>query len=143
MLSSSSLKPLLAAACVATLVAASGCGEEQSRGGTVPGDTLTVFSSLPLQGPRAEQSKSIVNAQKLALRDSGGRVGDYKVNFASADDATAGGPQAIPGGRWLRPQASMRGSPTSIKPRSQTSSRSSHNRAPRRRDSPFRTRLPV
>jgi branched-chain amino acid transport system substrate-binding protein len=73
------------------LVAASGCGEEQSRGGTVPGDTLTVFSSLPLQGPRAEQSQSIVNAQKLALRDSGGRVGDYKVNYASADDSTAGG----------------------------------------------------
>jgi branched-chain amino acid transport system substrate-binding protein len=85
------LKPLLAAACAVTLVAASGCGEEQSRGGTVPGDTLTIFSSLPLQGPRAEQSQSIVNAQKLALRDSGGRVGDYKVNYASADDSTAGG----------------------------------------------------
>ena len=72
-------------------MAAVGCGEEQSRGGTVPGDTLTIFSSLPLQGPRADQAKSIVNAQKLALRDSGGRVGDFKVNFASADDSTAGG----------------------------------------------------
>jgi branched-chain amino acid transport system substrate-binding protein len=82
---------MLAAACVAALAAATGCGAEQSRGGTVPGDTLTVFSSLPLQGPRAAQSESIVNAQKLALRDSGGRVGDYKVNYASADDSTAGG----------------------------------------------------
>ena len=88
---SPSLKSLLAAACATALVAAVGCGEEQSRGGTVPGDTLTIFSSLPLQGPRADQSKSIVNAQKLALRDSGGRVGDHKVNFASADDSTAGG----------------------------------------------------
>ena len=85
------LKPLLAAACVLTAVSAIGCGAEQSRGGTVPGDTLTIFSSLPLQGPRAEQSQSIVNAQKLALRDSGGKVGDFKVNFASADDSTAGG----------------------------------------------------
>ena len=85
------LKPLLAAACVLTVVSALGCGEEQSRGGTVPGDTLTIFSSLPLQGPRAEQSQSIVNAQKLALRDSGGKVGDFKVNYASADDSTAGG----------------------------------------------------
>jgi branched-chain amino acid transport system substrate-binding protein len=84
-------KPLLAAVCATALLGAAGCGEEQSRGGTVPGDTLTVFSSLPLQGPRAAQSKSIVNAQKLALRDSGGRVGDFKVNFASADDSTAGG----------------------------------------------------
>ncbi|MGH2979746.1 MAG: branched-chain amino acid ABC transporter substrate-binding protein [Solirubrobacterales bacterium] len=90
-LSSAFPKILLAAACAVTLVGASGCGEEQSRGGTVPGDTLTVFSSLPLQGSRAEQSRSIVNAQKLALRDSGGRVGDFKVNYASADDSTAGG----------------------------------------------------
>lgn len=85
------MKSLLAAACAMALVATVGCGEEQSRGGTVPGDTLTIFSSLPLQGARADQAKSIVNAQKLALRDSGGRVGDYKVNFASADDSTAGG----------------------------------------------------
>jgi branched-chain amino acid transport system substrate-binding protein len=90
-LPSSWSKPLLAAACALSLAAASACGEEQSRGGTVPGDTLTVFSSLPLQGPRAEQAQSIVNAQKLALRDSGGRVGDFKVNYASADDSTAGG----------------------------------------------------
>ena len=93
MLLSSPLKPVLAAACALALAVAAGCGEEQSRGGTVPGDTLTVFSSLPLQGPRAEQSKSIVNAEKLALRDSGGRVGDFNVNFASADDSTAGGDQ--------------------------------------------------
>jgi branched-chain amino acid transport system substrate-binding protein len=85
------LKPLAAVACVLAAAATTGCGEEQSRGGTVPGDTLTIFSSLPLQGPRAEQSRSIVNAQKLALRDSGGRVGDFKINFASADDSTAGG----------------------------------------------------
>ena len=69
------MKSLLAAACAMALVAPAGCGNEQSRGGTVPGDTLTIFSSLPLQGARADQAKSIVNAQKLALRDSGGRVG--------------------------------------------------------------------
>ncbi len=68
-----------------------GCGDEQSRSGRVPGDTLTIFSSLPLQGPHADQAQSIVNAQKLALREAGGKVGDFKINFASADDATAGG----------------------------------------------------
>ena len=67
------------------------CGDEQSRSGRVPGDTLTIFSSLPLQGPHADQAQSIVNAEKLALREVGGRVGDFKINFASADDATAGG----------------------------------------------------
>jgi branched-chain amino acid transport system substrate-binding protein len=85
------LKPLLAAACAVALAAASGCGAEQSRGGTVPGDTLTIFTSLPLQGPRAPQARSIINAEKLALRDSGGKVGEFKINFAAADDSTSGG----------------------------------------------------
>ena len=84
-LTRTSSKALLAVACAVALVAAAvGCGDEQSRGGTVPGDTLTIFSSLPLQGPHAEQAQSIVNAQKLALRDAGGKAGDFKVNFASA-----------------------------------------------------------
>jgi branched-chain amino acid transport system substrate-binding protein len=86
-----SSKALLAVACVLAVVAASGCGEEQSRAGRVPGDTLTIFSSLPLQGAHADQAQSIVNAEKLALRETGGRAGDFKINFASADDATAGG----------------------------------------------------
>ena len=74
------LTALLVLACVA---AVAGCGDEQSRSGRVPGDTLTIFSSLPLQGPHADQAQSIVNAQKLALREAGGKAGDFKVNFAS------------------------------------------------------------
>jgi branched-chain amino acid transport system substrate-binding protein len=76
---------------LACSVAVAACGDEQSRSGRVPGDTLTIFSSLPLQGSRADQAQSIVNAEKLALREAGGKVGDFKINFASADDATAGG----------------------------------------------------
>jgi branched-chain amino acid transport system substrate-binding protein len=74
----------------ALLVFVAGCGTDQSRGGQVPGDTLTIYSSLPLQGPHKAQSQSIVNAEKLALREVGGKVGDFNVNFASRDDATAG-----------------------------------------------------
>ena len=81
---------LLVLACSVAVVA---CSDEQSRSGRVPGDTLTIFSSLPLQGPHADQAQSIVNAEKLALREAGGKVGDFKINFASADDATAGGDQ--------------------------------------------------
>jgi branched-chain amino acid transport system substrate-binding protein len=67
-----------------------GCGSDQSRGGVVSGDTLTIYSSLPLQGPHAAQAQSIINAQKLALKETGGKAGDFKVNFAARDDATAG-----------------------------------------------------
>jgi branched-chain amino acid transport system substrate-binding protein len=56
----------------------------------VPGDTLTIYSSLPLQGPYAGQARAIVNGEKLALKEAGGKVGSFKVNFAARDDATAG-----------------------------------------------------
>ena len=56
----------------------------------MPGDTLTIYSSLPLQGPHKAQSQSIVNGEKLALKEAGGKAGEFKVNFASRDDATAG-----------------------------------------------------
>lgn len=81
----------LLAAFAATLAA---CGTDKSRGGKVPGDTLTVFSSLPLQGPEAERSQSIIDAEKLALRQAGGKAGNFKVNFAFSDDSTASGPRA-------------------------------------------------
>jgi branched-chain amino acid transport system substrate-binding protein len=77
---------LLAAAAV-TATGASGCGSDQSKGGTVKGDTLTVFSSLPLQGPEAARARSVLNGEKLALEDAGGKAGDFKVNFSFTDDA--------------------------------------------------------
>lgn len=79
----------IAVLAAAVAVAVGGCGD-QSRGGVVPGDTLTIYSSLPLQGPHAGQAQSIINGEKLALHDAGGKAGDFKVNFVSRDDATAG-----------------------------------------------------
>jgi branched-chain amino acid transport system substrate-binding protein len=75
----------------ASAAALGACGSDQSRGGKVTGDTLTVFSSLPLQGPEAERSQSIIDAEKLALEQAGGKAGSFKVNFAFSDDSTAGG----------------------------------------------------
>jgi branched-chain amino acid transport system substrate-binding protein len=90
--------PLTAAVTILAL-GAGGCGD-QSRGGHISGDTLTIYSSLPLQGPHRAQSESIINGEKLALQEAGGKAGAYKVNFASRDDATAGdsaGPGWSPG----------------------------------------------
>jgi branched-chain amino acid transport system substrate-binding protein len=78
------------AALFAALVILSGCGGDQSRGGEVAGDTLTIYSSVPLQGPHADQARAIVDGEKLALSEAGGKAGSYKVNFANLDDATAG-----------------------------------------------------
>jgi branched-chain amino acid transport system substrate-binding protein len=91
------------------VVATAGCSADQSPGGRISGQLATVFSSLPLQGPRADQTRSIVNAQKLALRDAGGRAGKFKLNFAFADDATARGSGGAPGWDADRVAANARG----------------------------------
>jgi branched-chain amino acid transport system substrate-binding protein len=77
-----------AALAVAALPAvATGCGGDQSNGGKVKGDTLTIFSSLPLQGPETDRAKSILRAEKLALKQAGGKAGNFKVNFSFLSDA--------------------------------------------------------
>jgi branched-chain amino acid transport system substrate-binding protein len=85
-----SLRVTAAIALVAAPLLA-GCGSDQSRGGKVVGDTLTIYTSLPLQGPHKHRAQSMINAEKLALQDAGGKAGSYKVNFAARDDSTAGG----------------------------------------------------
>jgi branched-chain amino acid transport system substrate-binding protein len=52
------------------------------------GKQLTVYSSLPLQGPAAAISQQIVGGEKLALADAGGRVGSFTVSYVSLDDSS-------------------------------------------------------
>jgi branched-chain amino acid transport system substrate-binding protein len=78
------------------LAAALACGLVACGGGNDAGTaaaaadaamTVTVYSSLPLRGPSAAQSQSIVNAEKLALEDAGGRAGPFIVKYVSLDDS--------------------------------------------------------
>ncbi|MDP8943285.1 MAG: branched-chain amino acid ABC transporter substrate-binding protein [Actinomycetota bacterium] len=79
---------------IAALVAALGlaaCGEEEQGdgGGRAPGNTLTIYSSLPLQGSNRPQSLDVVNGMKLALEQRGGKVGRFTIRYRSLDDSTA------------------------------------------------------
>ena len=66
------------------------CGTSSSGGGSViSGNTLTIYSSLPLQGATAGQSQSMVNGAKLAVKDVGAKIGKYSVKYVSLDDSTA------------------------------------------------------
>lgn len=67
------------------------CGSSSSGGGkgAIKGTSLTIYSSLPLQGASGPQSQAIVNGAKLAVKDAGGKVGKYKINYVSLDDSTA------------------------------------------------------
>ncbi len=70
------------------------CGDDDEDGGdggggTVSGDTLTIYSSLPLQGASRVNSESVNNGAKLALKEAGGKVGKYTIRFRTLDDSTA------------------------------------------------------
>jgi branched-chain amino acid transport system substrate-binding protein len=76
------------------------CGDDDDEsvggggegGGGISGDTLTIYSSLPLQGTSKGQSEAVINGEKLALKEAGSKVGKFKINYVSLDDSTAQNP---------------------------------------------------
>lgn len=76
---------VVAAGLLTASLAVSGCGHVSAT--ETIGNQLTVYSSLPLQGPFAQASQQIVGGEKLALAQVGGHVGGLHISFASLDDA--------------------------------------------------------
>jgi len=63
----------------------------------VTGNQLAIYSSLPLQGPSAEISEQIVNGERLALAEAGGRIGPFRVGYVSLDDSNPTNGRLDPG----------------------------------------------
>ena len=86
-----------AAALLAVGLAIAACGGDGDSGGggasgggaSGKGKTLTIYSSLPLQGAARQQAVATVNGIKLKLKQVGGKVGNYKIKYVSRDDSTA------------------------------------------------------
>jgi branched-chain amino acid transport system substrate-binding protein len=73
---------------VATLALA-GCGSKHDvAGDRIPGDVLTVYTSLPLQGPSGSGGASVLDGERLALAQLHGRIGRYEIRLRALDDAT-------------------------------------------------------
>jgi branched-chain amino acid transport system substrate-binding protein len=70
---------------VAAVMAIAACGSSSSSGG----NTIDVYSSLPLQGGSSAQTIPMVNGIKLALSEAGGKAGKFTVKYTSLDDSTA------------------------------------------------------
>ncbi len=80
------------AACVAAALSfgVAACGSKDKSSSSSSGSkSLTIYSSLPLQGDSRPQSQSVVNGEKLALEAAGGKAGDFTIKYVSLDDATA------------------------------------------------------
>ena len=98
-------RSLAASGCLVTAlalgVAACGGGNDNSStssgGGSGGRTSLTIYSSLPLQGDSRPQSTDVVNGEKLALEEAGGKVGKFTIKYVSLDDATAAAGKWDPG----------------------------------------------
>jgi branched-chain amino acid transport system substrate-binding protein len=84
------------AALAAAAAALAGCGSVVSAQETT-GNQLTIYSSLPLEGPNAAIGREIEGGEKLALAQSGGRVGSFHVAYVSLDDVNPLSGQTSPG----------------------------------------------
>jgi branched-chain amino acid transport system substrate-binding protein len=89
---------LCLAALAALAPAVAGCGGVGISGASeATGNQLAIYSSLPLQGSSAAISQQIVNGERLALSNVGGRIGPFKIGYVSLDDANPQSGQLDPG----------------------------------------------
>jgi branched-chain amino acid transport system substrate-binding protein len=70
------------------------CGDDDDDGGgggggDGGGGSVTVYSSVPLQGASRAQTTALVNGAKLALEQRNGKAGSTSVKYESLDDSTA------------------------------------------------------
>jgi branched-chain amino acid transport system substrate-binding protein len=73
-------------------VAACGGGGSSSSTSASSGSgskTLTIYSSLPLQGASRTNSEALVNGIQLALQQANNKAGSYTIKYQSLDDSTA------------------------------------------------------
>jgi branched-chain amino acid transport system substrate-binding protein len=89
-----------AGAVLAAGVAACGSdddGAATKAAGTGSAKQVRIYSSQPLQGATRGQAQAVINGEKLALRDHGGKGGKCPVDYVALDDSTAAAAQWDPG----------------------------------------------
>src|SRR4051794_12818311 len=70
------------------------CGSEDTPttdkpSGSGEAKTLTIYSSVPLQGASRIQTEALVNGAKLAVEQAGNKAGPYTIKYVPLDDSTA------------------------------------------------------
>ena len=94
------------AALAAIALAAAGCSSSSSSSGSsggstssaaAGGNTVDIYSSLPMQGASSAQTIPLVNGIKLALAQANNKAGQFTVNYQVLDDSTAAAGKWDPG----------------------------------------------
>jgi branched-chain amino acid transport system substrate-binding protein len=88
----------LAAVALALIAALAGCGgADAPTAGKIAGRKLTIYVSVPLQGASAVSGMAVVDGVRLALSESHGRIGKYRVVLKVLNDATRAAGEWDPG----------------------------------------------
>jgi branched-chain amino acid transport system substrate-binding protein len=77
------------AAGLAVTACLAGCGAHGIAGNRISGERLTIYVSLPLNGPSSVSGRSVLGGAELALDAIHGRIGRYRIRMLALDDATA------------------------------------------------------
>jgi branched-chain amino acid transport system substrate-binding protein len=88
---------LAIAACGSSSKTSSSTSSSSSSSGSSSGNTVDIYSSLPMQGSSTAQTIPLVNGIKLALSEAGGKAGKFNVNYTVLDDSTAAAGKWDPG----------------------------------------------
>jgi len=88
---------LAAVGCSSSSSSSTSAGGSSSSSSSSGGNTVDIYSSLPLQGANTAQTDPMVNGMKLALAQAGGKAGQWTVNYQSLDDSTAAAAKWDPG----------------------------------------------
>jgi len=76
--------------CLGLALGVSGCGGHRRPAGT-PADTVSIYTSLPFEGPYAGDARLIYDAEQLALAQAGSVVNGFRVELRRLDDSNAAG----------------------------------------------------
>jgi branched-chain amino acid transport system substrate-binding protein len=89
-------KFMAATGCLAAALAlgVAACGGSDNGGGGGGGSksankSVTIYSSVPLQGASRASTEALVNGAKLALEQSNNKAGSISIKYVSLDDSTA------------------------------------------------------
>jgi hypothetical protein len=72
---------------VALLAGVAGCAGQTNTTATVAGSTLSIYAGQPPGGSGSRQAQDVLDAERLALQQSGSQVGRFRINFVLADSS--------------------------------------------------------
>ena len=101
------------AAALVVVVALAGCDGASAPDARIHGDRLTIYASLPEDGPWSPDALAVSRGAELALGDVHARIGRYRIALVVLDDSTPQAGTAVPGLIATNAQEAA-GNPTTI-----------------------------